>query len=97
MKKLSILSAVAAAMALSVGGVQAEDMEKCTVVDKDGKGLIKEHKSDCKTSKTSCAGENGEGNPEAWIMVPTGECAKINAGDFSGVSDEIKDKIEGAE
>ena len=27
-------------------------------------------------------------------MVPKGECDKINNGDFSGVSDEIKAKID---
>ncbi len=96
MKKLGILSAVAAAMALSAGGVQAEDMEKCTVVDQNGKGLIKAHTSDCKSENQSCSGHNEAGDPNAWILVPSGECAKINAGDFSGVSDTIKDKVESA-
>jgi hypothetical protein len=39
--------------------------------------------------------ENNEaGDPNAWIMVPKGECDKINEGDLSGVSDDIKAKIE---
>lgn len=109
MKGTGIFAAVAAAVALTAGTAFAEaDMEKCKVVDKDGKGLIKEHKGDCKTAvqscKTpadmkdmhSCAGGNVAHDPEAWIFVPKGQCAKINAGDLTGVSQEIKDKIEGA-
>lgn len=109
MKGKGIFAAVAAAVTLTVGTAFAEaDMEKCKVVDKDGKGLIKEHKGDCKTAvqscKTaaimpeahSCAGGNAAHDPEAWIFVPKGQCAKINAGDFTGISQEIKDKIEGA-
>ena len=67
-------------------------MEKCKVVDKDGKGLIKAHKGECATSKHSCAGHNGPGDPESWILVPKGECKNINAGEFSGVDDNIKEK-----
>ena len=98
MKKSGIFAAVAAASTLIAGSALASigDMEKCTVV-KDGKGLIKEHKSDCKATSTSCAGQNKAGDPKAWILVPKGECAKINAGDFSGVSPDIKDKIEDTE
>lgn len=99
MKKTHLVSALAAALLLSAGATNAEnkmaDMEKCKVV-KDGKGMIKEHKGDCKTSKASCSGNNTAGDPEAWIMVPKGECDKINKGDFSSVSQDVKDKIEGA-
>jgi uncharacterized membrane protein len=84
-------------MTLTAGAAFAEDeMEKCKVV-KDGRGLIKENKADCKGSSHSCAGQNAAGDPESWIMVPKGQCEKINAGDFSEVSQDIKDKIEGAE
>ncbi len=100
MKKSSIFTAVATALALSSGAMAAENnmmnMEKCKVIDKDGKGLIKAHKSDCKSSSHSCAGQNKAGDPDSWIMVPKGECAKINAGDFSEVHHNIKDKIESA-
>lgn len=97
MKKVKLLATAFAAAAFSIGSANAgapDGMEKCKVVDKDGKGLIKAHKGECATSKHSCAGHNGPGDPEAWILVPKGECAKINAGDFSGVDDKIKDKIE---
>lgn len=109
MKGTGIFAAVVAAVTLTAGSALAEaDMEKCKVVDKDGKGLIKAHKGDCKTSVQSdknasemqdvhsCAGGNVAHDPEAWIFVPKGECMKINAGDFTGISQEIKDKIEGA-
>ena len=101
MKKSNIFMAVAAAVALSTGVVHADsasDMEQCKVVDpKTGKGLIKAHKSACgSTGGQSCAGGNPPGDPNAFIIVPKGQCAKINAGDFSGVSKEIKDSIEGA-
>lgn len=95
--------AVAAAILISAGSAQAvseDSMEECKVVDpKTGKGLIKAHKGSCATTaseKGSCAGGNDAGDPDAFIIVPKGQCAKINAGDFSGVSDEVKDSIEGA-
>lgn len=98
MKKTAIISAFSAALAL-VSNAQATDvseMEKCVVM-KDGKNIIKPQSCDCNTSKYSCAGSNNANDPEAWIFVPKGECKKINQGDFSGVSQAIKDKIEGAE
>ena len=93
MTKLNIFSAVAAAAPLITSSAFAVDMEKCNVVDKNGKGLIKETKADCKTSTTSCAGHNKAGDPEAWITVPKGQCDKINAGDFSGVDMSVKDRV----
>ena len=95
MKKAKLLATAFAAAAFSVGSANADgEMEKCKVVDENGKGLIKEHKADCATKNSSCAGHNSKGDPEAWILVPKGECDKINKGDFSGVDDKIKDKIE---
>lgn len=99
MKKSYLFSSIAAAVVLAIGVANATDdkmtnMEKCKVVGKDGKGLIKEHKGDCKTAKNSCSGKNTKGEAEAWIMVPKGECDKLNKGDMSGVSDEIKAKLE---
>ena len=94
MKKSGIFTAVIAAVTLTAGVAFAgSDMEQCKVV-KDGKGLIKEHKADCKGSLNSCAGQNKAGDPDSWIMVPKGQCEKINAGDFTGVGQDIKDKIE---
>jgi len=97
MKKMSIAAAMASAMALSSAAYAGpNDMERCTVVDKDGHGLIKAHKSDCAGAGHSCAGQNKAGDANAWIIVPKGQCAKINAGDFSGVDESIKDKIKSA-
>lgn len=94
MKKSNLITAVATAVALSTA--QAAPMEKCSVTDKEGRGLIKARKADCASANSSCAGGNKAGDPLAWILVPKGQCEKINAGDFSGVSQKIKDKIEGA-
>ena len=99
MKKRNFLTAAVAVATLSASTAFAaahKDMEKCKIVDADGKGLIKEHKADCASKNNSCSGSNGPGDPEAWILVPKGECKKINDGDFSGVSDAIKAKVEGA-
>lgn len=97
MKKSAILTMITAGIALTAGSVFAagDNMEKCKVV-KDGKGLIKAHKADCKGTAHSCAGQNKASDPNTWILVPKGQCEKINAGDFSGVDQATKDKIEGA-
>ena len=96
MSRSKLLATAFAAVAFSFTGAQAdgsEGMEKCKVVDQNGNGLIKEHMANCSTANNSCAAHNKAADAEAWILVPTGECDKINKGDFSGVSDEIKDKI----
>jgi hypothetical protein len=63
-------------------------MEKCKVVDSHGNGLIKAYMAD--------SGNNLEGDRDAWIWVPSGQCKKINKGDFNGVSEEIQYKIHGS-
>lgn len=60
-------------------------MEKCKVVDQDGNGLIKPYMAD--------SGINLAGDADAWIWVPYGQCAKLNAGNFSGISPDILAKI----
>lgn len=90
MNKATILAAVTAALALAASA--EEKMEKC-VINKNGKSLIKAHRGDCSTSKYSCAGQNGANDPEAWLFVPKGQCEKINAGDFSKISQTLKDKL----
>lgn len=93
MKTLSLITAVTAALALSTSAIAAdEDMEKCKIV-KDGVGLIKANKADCAGSSHSCAGQNVAGDPDAWIVVPKGACEKINAGDLSGIPENVLDKI----
>ena len=95
MKKSSIIASIATAVTLAAGMSSAEtSMEKCSVVGKNGQGLIKAHKADCADSGHSCAGQNSAGDAKAWIIVPKGDCAKINAGDFTNVSQDIKDKLE---
>lgn len=96
MKHSPLSSLLAAALVVAVSNAQADDMEKCTIVDKNGKGLIKAHKADCKSLKHSCAGSNAAGDSTAWIYVPKGMCDKIQQGDYTGVPQNIKDKIEGA-
>ena len=96
MKKSMVFAAITAALGLASTASFAEEqleMEKCQVV-KDGKSLIKEHKADCKSKNHSCAGQNVAGDAESFILVPTGQCAKINAGDLSGVDEHIKDKLD---
>lgn len=60
-------------------------MQKCRVLDRNGNGLIKAYMAD--------SGPSLEGDASAWIWVPYGQCSKINQGDFSGVSAEIRGKI----
>lgn len=95
MEKLGIFGAVVAAVSLASGAAFAADadMEKCVVM-KDGKNIVKESKGDCKGSKHDCAGKNNAGDADAFIMVPKGQCHMILSGDFSGVSKDIKNKIE---
>lgn len=71
----------------------ASATEPCKVVGKDGMGLIKAGMGECKGAKHACAGQNAAGDADAWITVPKGQCAKINAGDMTGVSADIAAKI----
>ncbi len=98
MKNLTIFTSIAAALALSSGLAMAnmETLEKCVVVDKNGNNLVKAGKNDCATSSHSCAGQSTAGDPTAFITVPQGQCVKINAGDYAGISNDIKAKITGA-
>jgi len=102
MKKTNILTAIAAVIALSSATSFAEatassaipaGQEQCKVLDSEGRGLIKENRADGTTSNPN-PGQNQAGDPEAFILVPEGQCAKINAGDFTGVGPDITDKIE---
>lgn len=46
-------------------------MEQCA-------GVVKAGKNDCATSTNACHGHvTTDANPEAWIYVPKGTCAKI--------------------
>lgn len=98
MQKNALKTAFAAAISLAVlegcSEKKSNPMEKCTVVDAQGRGLIKANKADCKSATSSCAGQNKAGDPQAWILVPKGQCAKINAGKLEGIAPEILEKIE---
>jgi uncharacterized membrane protein len=98
MNKTKLLAAAFAAAALSVSISYASEhegnMEKCKAVDSKGVNIIKEHMSDCSSKTSSCAGHNKAGDSDAWILVPKGDCEKINKGNFSGISKEIKDKLD---
>jgi len=50
------------------------DSEKCA-------GIVKAGANDCGTSKSACAGSaKSDRDPEAWVLVPKGTCAKIAGG-----------------
>lgn len=50
------------------------DTEKCA-------GIVKGGHNDCGTSHGACAGTvKADRDPEAWILVPKGTCAKIAGG-----------------
>ena len=95
MNKKLLAGTIAAAFTLASSSAFAgTEHEKCRVVDDHGEGLIKAGKADCASENSSCAGQNKAGDPTAWILVPKGECAQINKGDFSGVPKVIEDKVE---
>jgi hypothetical protein len=98
MKKLNILTAVTAALTLTSGLAIANTnmMEPCSVMDSQGNNIIKAGKNDCKGMSHSCAGQAKMGDKDAYINVPKGECAKINTGDYTGISADTKSKIQGA-
>jgi uncharacterized membrane protein len=91
--KTIISIALGTAMSVSTAIAADKALEKCSVV-KNGKGIIKANKGDCKTAAHSCAGQNTPGEVDAFIVVPAGECIKINQGDFSGVDEKVKEKLE---
>ncbi|MDA0939157.1 MAG: DUF2282 domain-containing protein [Proteobacteria bacterium] len=95
MKKSSLNIALAAALTIAANTSFAKEIEieKCRIV-KNNKGLIKAGNADCATSAHTCAGKNGNEDIDAWIIVPKGECEKINNGDFSGINNKIKSKID---
>lgn len=98
MSKPQLLATAFIAAAISISSTYAadnkDDMEKCIAVNSKGINIVKEHMSDCASKNTSCAGNNKAGDNDAWILVPTGDCEKINKGNFSGISKEILDKLD---
>ena len=75
-----IHGAFASLLALGLGATatsalaQKADNEKCA-------GIVKAGKNDCGTSKSACAGSAAaDRDPEAWVYVPKGTCARIAGG-----------------
>jgi len=86
MRNIKLASILAMSLILVTDATHADMMEQCKVVDSNGNGLIRPYMAD--------SGPNLEGDANAWIYVPYGQCAKINNGDFSGVSQAVRDKIQ---
>ncbi len=71
---LASLIAMSLSMASSNAFAAAGDTEKCA-------GIVKAGQNDCGTSKSACAGTSKvDHDPEAWIAVPKGTCARIAGG-----------------
>jgi uncharacterized membrane protein len=74
--RLALSSAIAMAGTTLASSAIAADasMEQCA-------GIIKAGKNDCATSTNACHGHvETDANPEAWIYVPKGTCAKLAGG-----------------
>lgn len=72
----SLASLIAMSLSVAAGGAYAAagDTEKCA-------GIVKAGQNDCGTSKSACAGTaKVDRDPEAWIAVPKGTCARIAGG-----------------
>ncbi len=75
--KILSKSAIASMVAMGVMATSTDALagkpgfEKC-------QGIAKAGMNDCGTSKHSCAGQAAkDGDPEEWVYVPKGTCAKI--------------------
>jgi len=78
--KTLVHNALAGLVALGLSATAATafaakgDTEKCA-------GIAKAGQNDCGTSKSACAGTvKADHDPEAWVSVPKGTCAKIAGG-----------------
>lgn len=81
--KLKKISALGVGIAIGVATMGASDAiaakpawagEKC-------KGIVKKGKNDCGASGHACSGHSARDNdPDEWIYVPNGLCAKITGG-----------------
>jgi len=67
----TLLAAGAAATSTTTAYAADPNMEQCA-------GIAKAGKNDCATSKNACHGHaTADADPEAWIYLPKGTCAKI--------------------
>lgn len=71
---IASLFALGLAAASTSALAQKVQTEKCA-------GIVKAGQNDCGTSKSSCAGTSTmDRDPEAWIYVAKGTCARIAGG-----------------
>lgn len=101
-KKSAILATTLASVFLSVGSVQAADIDKkCKVTYQNEKGevvgAIKAGAGECSTTKHGCETKNPAGEVDAWFILDKPECDAINAavkkGDLSQLPSDLKDKV----
>jgi len=73
-----------------------DNMEYCTVTDKNGNNVVKAGQADCNSMiKMNCkAGTNVDGDADASILVPKGQCDNVKNGDFSGMNAAMATKIK---
>ena len=91
-----IRGAIASLLALGLGSsatsafAQKAENEKCA-------GIVKAGKNDCGTSKSSCAGTSTvDRDPEVWIYVPKGTCARLAGGTITDKSYNVHGGAAGA-
>ena len=80
LKKVSMIGVgIALGMATTMGATDA--LAKPDWAGEKCKGIVKKGKNDCGTSKHGCGGKAAKDNdPEEWVYVPNGLCAKITGG-----------------
>jgi len=75
MQITAVVATLVGGAALLANGASAKDgFEKCA-------GIAKAHQNDCAAKMHSCAGQAAKDNePDSWVYLPTGTCAKIAGG-----------------
>lgn len=76
-----IVSAFAAAIALTAAGQLAAQQAPKPAGSEKCYGVVKSGLNDCQTANSSCAGTSTrDRQADAWIYVPAGTCKKIAGG-----------------
>ena len=86
--RLAITSvlALSAPALVSTASAADENKEQCA-------GIIKAGKNDCATATNACHGHvEVDSNPNAWIYVPKGTCARLVGGRVVNVVDPTPKK-----
>ena len=80
MNTKSIISSALAAL-VATGGLSAATQALADDKPEKCYGVVKAGKNDCQTSNSSCAGTSKvDGQPDAWVYVPSGTCEKLVGG-----------------